>query len=1079
MLAIPRSPLHSDSESSTTASSSLPSRMPPSVGHTPGGLGGSKSSASKQQLVQNGKDSVQVTLRPSDDVEPIMCASEKELAREFDAIHKTLSDVRGDWNNRCIALKRTQGLVLGSAHIDRFLPLCLRLREPILTQVQDLRSAVVREACTVLLVLVLALGADLEAFAVPAIPVLLRITSIAIQIVAESGFQCICAIVRECRTQRVLQALLEQFNAKNGTQRWRSTQALLLALQTHPSTVVERHVESVESVIKHCLEDTRGDVRACGKKCFWAFKSLFEERGCRFMARLDPTRQRALQADKPQPSDPREEDAEAAEASHAESDGLKEYAKARVGESPVARRPNPAWCRSNSRSNLEPFQGPPGSPERMQIVLGQGDSRRNSFGSTCTPGASLSLAAAPSPGASFTLAAAPDPPEGLVTSNQGGQLKTIAKKNSAFRPSPRVAARVTPMHGTRSPSPKSSVNSISTVPQPQRARSQANSPAPRSPSVKARELNGAGQVSCCSIPALCKMATTSEGMEQRWAALAELAERLQQRSSEEGCTEEPFPATLVEDLVGASLHGLRDAPQVAMASLAVLGALLPGQPRLCSKFLDRLLLELLALGSSGTAADLSQRFCLDMLVWYQPPEVLIETLGCLLARDWCMGNASDDGVIGCAEIGKLAALEFLETRVAASTDVCNYLAGRTTGSPAGIAKREAAAPMKILLQDLLRCCGAWPSDSGQEDQNRKLQQATARALTALQAAEPNAFKAATEELHSGANDSLFAVMSESLTMTAQTETKDDSGPRAGQQPILGTGAAARPEALEDAAPPPLATLRVPPMPRPQSKQTATPSLASILKDGSPSTLRATLRNLALAARTQDQKSWDSHFGRVLVLVLEYLCYQPADQERQGIREAALLCLQEVIVHHPRRFNDFAEIVASKLFEAYRSCGQGDRQTAQAVDRALERLMNVLEPLRALEILIPVVASDGVPLLQAATRLLSGVLQRMLPTEVMQHLGILLPGIVVAFGSQIPEHRKAAVFCLVDMYMLVGEQLMPYLAKDLTPSQLKLVTIYIGRQQKEQQELASAPVGHTGQEVSRLSVSKSSRSLLGR
>lgn len=1065
MLAVPRTPLHSDSESSTTASSSLPSRMTPNVSYTPSRLVSGKSSSSRQQLPQNGKDSTLVSLKPADDVQPIICTSEKELAREFDVIHKTLSDVRGDWNNRCNALKRTQGLVLGSAHIDRFLPLCLRLREPILTQVQDLRSAIVREACAVLLVLVLALGADLESFAVPAIPVLLRITSIAIQIVAESGFQCICAIVRECRTQRVLQTLLDQFSTKNGAQRWRSTQALLLALQTHPSAIVERHIESVESVIKHCLEDTREDVRACGKKCFWAFKSLFEERGCRFLARLDPTRQRALQADRAQSLDPHGEDAEAAEA--------------RADKSPVPRRLNPERLRSDSRNNLEPSRGPPGSPERAQIIVRQGDSRRNSFGSTCTPGASVSLAAAPSPGASFTLAAAPDSPGASVTSTQGSQVKTVVKKHSTFRPSPRVLTRITPPHGGRSPSPKSSPNSTPAV--PQRLRGQAKSPAPRSPSARARESQGAGQVSCCSIPSLCKMARTSEAMEQRWTALADLAERLRQRSSEEGCSEDLFPEPLVEDVVGASLHGLRDAPQVAMAALAVLGALLPGQPRLCSRFLDRLLLGLLSLECSGTAAELSQRFCLGMLVEHQPPEVLIETLGSLLAGDWCIENIRDDIIVGCAEVGKLAALDFLETRVATSTEVCNYLAGRVTGGPAGIVKREGAGPMKVLLQDLLRCCRAWPPDSqiiGQEQDQKLVRQATARALAALQAAETSAFKTATAELHPGPKDSLLAIMQESLTVVAHTGTTDDGGTCAVQQPSLGAGTPARPEVLEDAAPPP-ATPQVPPQPRPQSQQNETLSLASILKHGCPSTLRATFRNLAMAARTQDQNSWDSHFGRVLVLVLDHLCHQPADQERQGIREAALLCLQEIIVHHPRRFNDFAEIVASKLFESYRSCGQGDRQIAQAVERALERLMNILEPLRAVEILMPVVASDGAPLLQAATRLLSGVLQRMLPTEVMQHLGILLPGIVVAFGSQIPEHRKAAVFCLVDMYMLVGEQLMPYLAKDLTPSQLKLVTIYIGRQQKEQQELASAPVGHTGQEVSRTSLSKSSRYLLGK
>ena len=50
-------------------------------------------------------------------------------------------------------------------------------------------------------------------------------------------------------------------------------------------------------------------------------------------------------------------------------------------------------------------------------------------------------------------------------------------------------------------------------------------------------------------------------------------------------------------------------------------------------------------------------------------------------------------------------------------------------------------------------------------------------------------------------------------------------------------------------------------------------------------------------------------------------------------------------------------------------------------------------------------------------------------------------------------RKAVVFCLVDMYMVLGEQLTPHLAV-LSTSQLKLVTIYINRTAKARAESSS-------------------------
>merc|ERR1712048_108016 len=113
---------------------------------------------------------------------------------------------------------------------------------------------------------------------------------------------------------------------------------------------------------------------------------------------------------------------------------------------------------------------------------------------------------------------------------------------------------------------------------------------------------------------------------------------------------------------------------------------------------------------------------------------------------------------------------------------------------------------------------------------------------------------------------------------------------------------------------------------------------------------------------------------------------------------------------------------------------------------------VIEPPRALEILVPLIQCDISQQLQAATRLLSPVLLRLTPRRVLECLNMFLPGVVRAFGHSSSEVRKAAVFCLVDVYMILGEEVMPYFVKDLTPSQMKLVTLYISRQKREQEEL---------------------------
>lgn len=58
---------------------------------------------------------------------------------------------------------------------------------------------------------------------------------------------------------------------------------------------------------------------------------------------------------------------------------------------------------------------------------------------------------------------------------------------------------------------------------------------------------------------------------------------------------------------------------------------------------------------------------------------------------------------------------------------------------------------------------------------------------------------------------------------------------------------------------------------------------------------------------------------------------------------------------------------------------------------------------------------------------------------------MLPGVVAAFSNPNVDVRKASVACLVNIYLGLGEQAMPFFMRDLTPSQMKLMTLYIGRQ----------------------------------
>eukprot|EP00913_Durusdinium_trenchii_P016944 g15929.t1 len=218
----------------------------------------------------------------------------REIPRELETIQEQLEQ-KTDWKLRLSALKHLQGLVLGSHEVLR--PVLPRCREALLNQVQDLRSALVREACVTIQLMASTFRHDFDFFALPALRVLLKSSSVTMLIIAESCHQCALAVVTHCRTVRVFQVLLEQLKVKNGSQRKNALELVLLALECYSTTSLERHIESLQEALRAALEDPQQPVREAARRCYVAFEAKFQERAQQFCSQLDAPRQRMLRKD--------------------------------------------------------------------------------------------------------------------------------------------------------------------------------------------------------------------------------------------------------------------------------------------------------------------------------------------------------------------------------------------------------------------------------------------------------------------------------------------------------------------------------------------------------------------------------------------------------------------------------------------------------------------------------------------------------------------------------------------------------------------------------------------------------------
>lgn len=84
------------------------------------------------------------------------------------------------------------------------------------------------------------------------------------------------------------------------------------------------------------------------------------------------------------------------------------------------------------------------------------------------------------------------------------------------------------------------------------------------------------------------------------------------------------------------------------------------------------------------------------------------------------------------------------------------------------------------------------------------------------------------------------------------------------------------------------------------------------------------------------------------------------------------------------------------------------------------------------------------------RVLSASMRFVTSAQLLQELGRVIPPVVASVSSAQADLRKAAIFVLVEVYMVVGDALYPF-TQSLSPPQRKLLTIYVDRKLKQRSD----------------------------
>jgi len=230
-------------------------------------------------------------------IEKVPVYTEKELATEFESFSSILNGTNADWNKRLKAIKRFEGLILGGApHIGNFPVLMSKLYLQINAQLNDLRSAISKEACILVCLAAKQSGEILENFCDKIITkeCLLKTVNSANRLTSEQGHACIATLLQEVRSPRIIPKIIEESTSKNASLRQKIAEYIQIIITSYERHVIEKYQTILEGAITLAISDANKDVRQITRKTFQSYIELYPSKADKMLSNFDLSVQKAL-----------------------------------------------------------------------------------------------------------------------------------------------------------------------------------------------------------------------------------------------------------------------------------------------------------------------------------------------------------------------------------------------------------------------------------------------------------------------------------------------------------------------------------------------------------------------------------------------------------------------------------------------------------------------------------------------------------------------------------------------------------------------------------------------------------------
>ncbi|XP_034103036.1 CLIP-associating protein [Drosophila albomicans] len=203
-------------------------------------------------------------------------------------------------------------------------------------------------------------------------------------------------------------------------------------------------------------------------------------------------------------------------------------------------------------------------------------------------------------------------------------------------------------------------------------------------------------------------------------------------------------------------------------------------------------------------------------------------------------------------------------------------------------------------------------------------------------------------------------------------------------------------------------------------------------------LQTSLTNLGICIRSGNCELPNKHFKSIMRMLLNML-----EAEHTDVLIAGLHVLSKIVRSEKMRHNwlNFLELILLKIINCY----QHSKEAIREIDTMIQRIAPALPLDLTINIVNPVIATGTFPENMCAIKILLEVTEHHGSEITDAHLDMVFQNLARSADDSQSMVRKAAVFCIVKLYIVLGEdKLKPKLAL-MNPSKVRLLNVYIDKQ----------------------------------